>query len=188
MFALCTAMLFSVLFWLLARALERRDQEAVEHRADDFAASYEIGGPAGLSALVHNDTAPDVRTLFIRLISPANVAVFVAAPPGWIETQVEQFPVPEMGGVIAERKTQTVRVPQNALRDYTIATHPLPDGWLLQVGTAHRQPSRIARASASGLRRSGRGRAAAFNCRRNCAGLARDTAIAPRVGNDSAYP
>jgi len=134
MFALCTAMLFSVLFWLLARSLERRDQEAVEHRADDFAASYEIGGPAGLSALVHNDTAPDVRTLFIRLISPANVAVFVAAPPGWIETQVEQFPVPEMGGVIAERKTQTVRVPQNALRDYTIATHPLPDGWLLQVG------------------------------------------------------
>jgi len=134
MFALCTAMLFGVLFWLLARSLERRDQEAVEHRADDFAASYEIGGPAGLSALVHNDTAPDVRTLFVRLISPANIAVFVAAPPGWIETQVEQFPVPEMAGVIAERKTQTVRVPQNALRDYTIATHPLPDGWLLQVG------------------------------------------------------
>jgi signal transduction histidine kinase len=134
MFTVCVAMLFGVLYWLLARALERRDQEAVEHRADDFAATYEIGGPAGLSALVHNDTAPDVRTLFVRLISPANVAVFVAAPPGWIETQVEHFPVPEMGGVIAERKTQTVRVPQNALRDYTIATHPLPDGWLLQVG------------------------------------------------------
>jgi signal transduction histidine kinase len=134
MFALCVAMLFGVLYWVLARSLERRDQEAVERRADDFAAAYQNGGPAELSAMVHSDTAPDVRTLFVRLISPANGAVFVAAPPDWIETQVEQFPVPEWAGVIAERKTQSVRVPQNALRDYTIASHPLPDGWLLQVG------------------------------------------------------
>ena len=131
MFALCVAMLFGVLYWVLARSLERRDQEAVEQRADDFAAAYQLGGPAGLSAIVHSDTAPDVRTLFVRLISPANGAVFVAAPPDWIETQVEQFPVPEWAGVVAERKTQTVRVPQNALRDYTIASHPLPDGWLI---------------------------------------------------------
>jgi len=134
MFALCVATLFGVLYFLLARSLERRDQEAVERRADDFAAAYQIGGPAGLSALVHSDTAPDVRTLFVRLISPSNGAVFVAAPPGWIETQVEQFPVPEWAGVIAERKTQTVRIPQNALRDYTIASQPLSDGWVLQVG------------------------------------------------------
>ena len=134
MFALCVALLFGALYWMLARALERRDLEAVERRADDFAASYELGGPAGLSAMVHSDTTPDVRTLFVRLISPASGAVFVAAPPDWIETQVEQFPIPELAGIIAERKTQTVRVPQNALRDYTIASHPLPDGWLLQVG------------------------------------------------------
>ncbi len=134
MFALCVGMLFCVLYWVLARSLERRDQQAVERRADDFAATYEIGGAAALSAMVHSDTAPDVRTLFVRLISPASGAVFVAAPPDWIETQVEHFPVPEWAGIIAERKTQTVRVPQNALRDYTIASHPLPDGWLLQVG------------------------------------------------------
>ena len=134
MFALCVAMLFGVLYWVLARSLEQRDQEAVESRAVEFAAAYKSGGPAGLSAMLRNDTAPDVRTLFVRLISPANGAVFVAAPPDWIETQVEHFPVPEWEGVIAERKTQTVRVPQNALRDYTIASHPLADGWLLQVG------------------------------------------------------
>jgi len=134
MFTLCAAMLFGVLYWLLAGALERRDQDAVEQRAEDFAAAYQIGGPAGLSAMLHSDTAPDVRTLFVRLISPQNIAVFVAAPPGWIETQVERFPVPEWAGVIAERKTQTVRVPQNALKDYTIVSHPLADRWLLQVG------------------------------------------------------
>ena len=134
MFALCVAMLFGVLYWMLARSLERRDQETVERRAEDFAAAYQADGPAGLSALVHSDTAPDVRTLFVRLIRPDNSAVFMAAPPDWIETQVEQFPVPEWAGLIAERKIQTVRVPQNALRDYTLASQPLPDGWLLQVG------------------------------------------------------
>jgi len=134
LFALCAALLFGVLYLMLARSLEQRDQEAVARRADDFAAAYQLGGPAGLSALVHSDTAPDVRTLFVRLFSPSNGAVFVAAPPDWIETQVEHFPVPEWEGMIAERKTQTVRVPQNALRDYTIASHPLADGWLLQVG------------------------------------------------------
>jgi len=134
MFAICAAMLFGVLYWLLARSLERRDQEAVERRAEELAAAYQAGGPASLSAMVHSDTAPDVRTLFVRLISPANGAVFVAAPPDWIETQVQQFPVPDWEGVVAERKIQTVRVPQNALRDYTIVSQPLADGWLLQVG------------------------------------------------------
>ena len=133
-FALCAAVLFGVLYWLLAGALEQRDQAAVEHRAADFAATYQLGGVAALSALVHNDTAPDVRSLFVRLISPAGVAVFVAAPADWIETEVKRFPVPDWEGLVAEQKTQTVRVPQDALRDYTIATLQLPDGWLLQVG------------------------------------------------------
>jgi signal transduction histidine kinase len=68
------------------------------------------------------------------LFSPANGAGFVAAPPDWIETEVRRFPVPEWAGMVAEQSTTTVRVPQDALRDYTIATHALPQGWLLQVG------------------------------------------------------
>ena len=133
-FALCAAVLFGVLYLFLAGALEERDQAAVERRAADFVLAYQAGGVPALSALVHNDAAPDVRSLFVRLISPANGAVFVAAPPDWIETQVQRFPVPEWAGMIAEQKVLTVRVPQDALRDYTIATLQLPDGWLLQVG------------------------------------------------------
>ena len=133
-FALGAAVLFGVLYWVLATALEQREQAAVEGRAADFAAACQQGGVAALSALVHSDASPDMRSLFVRLISPANVAVFVAAPPDWIETEVRRLPVPEWAGVIAEQQTQTVRVPQDALRDYTIATHALPGGWLLQVG------------------------------------------------------
>ena len=133
-FAFGAALLFGVLYWLLARALEQRDQVAVEERAADFVEAYKTGGIESLSAYIHNDTAPDVRSLFVRIIRPDNIAVFVAAPPDWIETQVQRLPVPEWAGLIAEQKIQTVRVPQNALRDYTIASLSLADGWLLQVG------------------------------------------------------
>jgi len=133
-FAAGAAVLFGVLYLVLARGLEERDQAAVERRAADLAATYRVGGVPALSALVHNDTSPDVRSLFVRLISPDNGAVFVAAPPDWIETEVRRLPVPEWFGVMAEHEVRTVRVPQDALRDYTIASQPLPGGWLLQVG------------------------------------------------------
>ncbi len=133
-FALVSALLFAALYWLLARALEQRDQAALEQRAADFAGVYEQGGVEALSGLLHRETSPEVRSLFVRLISPADVAVFVAAPPDWIETQVQRLPVPGWSGLVAERQVSTVRVPQNELRDYTIASQFLPDGWRLQVG------------------------------------------------------
>ena len=133
-FALCSGLLFGALYWLLARNLEQRDQLALEQRAAEFAEVYGEGGVESLSTLVHNENNPEVRSLFVRLISPDNVAVFVVAPPDWIETQVRRLPVPEWAGMIAEERSQTVRIPQDALRDYTIASQMLPDRWVLQVG------------------------------------------------------
>ena len=133
-FALVSALLFATLYWLLARALERRDQADVEQRAADLAAVYADGGVQAVSDLIHRDTTPALRSLFVRLVSPADVAVFVAAPPDWIETQVQRLPIPGWEGLVAEQRVKTVRVPQSELRDYTIASRPLPNGWRLQVG------------------------------------------------------
>ncbi|HEY4299642.1 MAG TPA: HAMP domain-containing sensor histidine kinase [Candidatus Didemnitutus sp.] len=132
-FALASALLFGALYWLLADRLEKREQVAVEHRVTELADAYGEGGVQALSARVHNDQSPEARSLFVRLISPANGAVFVAAPPDWIETQVQRVPFPE-AGMVAERKLSVVRVPQDALRDYTVASGTLPDGWIVQVG------------------------------------------------------
>lgn len=133
-FAASAALLFGALYWWLAGALEERDQRGVEERAAEFAAAYAQGGAPMLTALVRGDDSPEMRSLFVRLISPAKVAVFVVAPPDWIETEVRRLPVPEWAGMVAEERRQTVRVPQDALRDYTIATLLLRDGWVLQVG------------------------------------------------------
>ncbi|HVU16703.1 MAG TPA: HAMP domain-containing sensor histidine kinase [Candidatus Didemnitutus sp.] len=132
-FALGSALLFTALYWMLAGLLEKREQVAVEHRVAELTAAYSDGGVPALSARVHNDLSPEARSLFVRLISPSNGAVFVAAPPDWIETQVQRVPFPE-AGVVAERKLDVVRVPQDALRDYTVASGTLPDGWIVQVG------------------------------------------------------
>ncbi len=130
-FALSAAVLFGVLYWVLANSLERRDQEAIARRASELADVFEAGGGGALRSRLENDTSPDARSFFVRLIQPDSTAVFVKVPPDWLETQVQRLP---LGVFTAEVKTSVVRVPQNALRDYTIASHPLASGWVVQVG------------------------------------------------------
>ncbi|MEO6876591.1 MAG: HAMP domain-containing sensor histidine kinase [Opitutaceae bacterium] len=121
-FALGAGALFVGLYVLLADAFDAREKDLLERQATAIAAAYELNGNSALSAL------PD-SSVFVRLIGPDGTAVFVKVPPGWVETEVKQLPVPGW-----TQQIHTVRVPQNAARDYTIASSPLPDGWLLQVG------------------------------------------------------
>jgi len=133
-FALSAGLLFSVLYWFLAEALDQRERQTLEQWADDFAGAHEQAGAAGLSARLDSNTAPDARTIFVRLLGPDNTAVFMKVPPDWIETQLQYLPLPEGFGFMATREIRTVRVPQNAERDYAIASRPLSGGWYLQVG------------------------------------------------------
>ena len=121
-FAFGAAALFAVLYWLLAEAFDAREKHILERQASAIAVAYQRAGNAALSAL------PDT-SVFVRLLGPNNTAQFVKVPPDWIETQVQQLPIPGW-----TQQIQTVRVPQNADRDYTIASSPLPNGWVLQVG------------------------------------------------------
>lgn len=128
-FALGAAALFGVLYYLLGNALEQRDQTAIEQRAQTLADGYEFGGPALLRTRLENDTSPDARSFFVRLINPDGTAGFLIYPQDWIETEVQQLPIPGYA-----LKRQIVRFPQNDIRDYTIAQLGLADGRLLQVG------------------------------------------------------
>ena len=130
-FALGAAVLFGVLYWLLANALDARERAALIRQTEEFAASFERGAIAALRARVDNDSSPHARSFFVRLIRPDNVAVYEKWPADWIETQVQQIPV---GALTLAREIQTLRIPQNALHDYTIATQQWPNGWQLQVG------------------------------------------------------
>lgn len=130
-FALGAAVLFGVLYWLLANALDTRERNALVRQTEEFAAAFERGSVATLRARVDNDASPNARSFFVRLIRPDGGAVYQKWPTDWIETQVEQIP---LGGITYTREIQTLRIPQNALHDYTIATRQWPTGWQLQVG------------------------------------------------------
>jgi signal transduction histidine kinase len=128
-FALGAAALFAELYYLLGNALEHRDQAAIEKRAQVLADGYEFGGPALLRTRLENDTSPDARSFFVRLINPDGSAGFLVYPQDWIETEVRQLPIPGYA-----LKREVVRFPQNDIRDYTIAQFGLTDGRVLQVG------------------------------------------------------
>jgi signal transduction histidine kinase len=128
-FALGSAVIFSVLYWALAHALEQRDHAAISQRAESLAAAYDFGGLGAVRLRLGNDTSADARTYFVRLINRDATANFLVVPEDWIETQIEHLPIP---GFALERKI--IRVPENDVKDLAIAQSPLADGRVLQVG------------------------------------------------------
>lgn len=130
-FAISSAVLFTALYWVLAAALERRETEAVGRRAEILAAAYDFRGLAGLQTQASADRSPDQPAYFVRIVNPDETIDWVAVPRHWVETQVEQIPA---GPFTLTRETRIARIPQDALRDYTIASRPLRDGRMLQVG------------------------------------------------------
>jgi signal transduction histidine kinase len=133
-FALAAGLLFTALYWVLANALEAREQAAVERLAGRLTGIYEEGGALALRAEINSNTSPEVRSFFVRVVSPGNETIFASVPPDWVQTQVLSIPIPGGLGLEARRQIRTVRVPQNALRDYAIASAELADGSVLQVG------------------------------------------------------
>ena len=130
-FAISSAILFGALYWVLSIALEKREIEAVGRRAEIYAAAYDLGGVTALNSQINADRSPDQPAYFVRIVNADASFQWIAVPRNWVETQVEQVPI---GVFTWKRETHIVRQPQNALRDYAIASHQLRDGRLLQVG------------------------------------------------------
>jgi signal transduction histidine kinase len=134
-FACGAGLPFGVLYWLLAEALEQREQGAVEARAEVLGRAYESGGVAALRAELAREAAPEVLSVFVRILGAGGETLFASVPADWIETQVQRLPLPERWGKgEVVREIRTVRVPQSAARDYAIASRILVNGGLLQVG------------------------------------------------------
>lgn len=126
-FAFSAAALFGVLYWVLASALEERDQAAVETRAALLAQAYELAGLNGVVDQLNGEAAAEASECFVRIIDERSGPIWVKAPPDWVQTVVQRIPIPAWG-VTAEREIPTVRMPQNALRDYAIASRPSSTG------------------------------------------------------------
>src|SRR5271156_2147980 len=80
-FTLSAGVLFVLLYYLLAAALERKDHEVIETRLKACAAIYENGGLSALQEFVQrSDEAEKTRTFFVRVASPAGNALLLNVP------------------------------------------------------------------------------------------------------------
>lgn len=133
-FALGAAVVFALLYWVLADALEARERASVAQWAEDYARTYEQGGPAALRARIADEAgSPALSSLFVRIIGGDGTMTFSRVPADWVQTQEQQIVVPDGWGGWETQEVRTVRVPRDAEKDFTVANRPLAGGQLLQV-------------------------------------------------------
>ena len=130
-FALGSGVLFAVLYWSLAEALNTRELASLERQVRSVADAFGRGAPVDVIARVKNNPSPEMAASFVRLVGPDNAVFFQKLPDDWVETEVKSIP---FGPFMVNQEVRTERIPQNALRDYTIATYRWTTGWQLQVG------------------------------------------------------
>lgn len=134
LFACGAALLFGVLYWRLAAALEARENAEVARRAEVYATAYNFGGLAALRAqFITEQEDPTVRSLLVRIVGSRGEIPFAKVPPEWLGEQIGSLVLPDGWGGWQTQVVQTIRVPRDAQRDLAIASLRLRDGSLLQV-------------------------------------------------------
>jgi signal transduction histidine kinase len=126
-FTISSLALLVFAYYLLAAAVGSKDREVLFAQLREAAAVYEAGGVRALRGWAASQPAPAQRTLYVRWVNVFNDVVIVSAPPDWVSFR----DVPTWEGY---RRQSVIRIPQNAERDFILASAVLSDGSLLQVG------------------------------------------------------
>ena len=129
LFAVATAALFTIVYHLVAKEFERKEQEVILARLKEYATLYQAGGPGRLKARALRDNDPaDPGSFYVSLVTPLKVVDPVLVPDDWFGFRIEPR-VSETWG-----QFEINRVPKDAQKDFAVAQARLPDGALLQVG------------------------------------------------------
>jgi len=127
-FALGSIGMLALAYYLLAAAVGNKDREVLQARIREFAAVYSNGGLSDLRHVIQREEG-DQKNLFIRVVSPWNHVAFVLVPDEWVT-----FKDVPSGFDEYRHRVGVIRIPQNAEKDFVIASAILPDNSLLQVG------------------------------------------------------
>jgi len=129
-FALGTLALFAALYLVVTRAIERKDQEILDARLEEYAAIYRNGGPRALSRqIASSQQSGSLRSFFVRVTSPENRQLLLLASEDWVA-----FDTIRLGPFLLRERAGHLRIPDEDERDFTFAWRPLMDGNILQFG------------------------------------------------------
>jgi signal transduction histidine kinase len=129
MFALSAAVLLALIYFLVANAFQRKDQEIILAQLKEYATVYQAGGAAALQARARqeNDPASD-KSFFVSLNSPQVSLSLQLVPDAWGGFQMQ----PNVEKVWNQFEIN--RSPKNAEKDFAWAGVKMPDGASLVVG------------------------------------------------------
>ncbi len=129
-FTASSAILFALLYFLLTSFYERSEQAIVEARLKECAAVYTTRGLSALQELVHQSQFnQDEGPFFVRVTGQLGSVLLLAAPADWAGLNNDPATSPDPG-----RPRSWLRIPKDDRTDFTIASMPLSDGSILQVG------------------------------------------------------
>lgn len=129
-FLVSAALLFTLIYFLLGAAIDRKDRDVIEARLREYVAVYENGGtPALRDWTTRVNEARKQRMFFVRLAAADQTALLLVMPQDWFERDLAL-----LDGGTKMRTEDWIRVPRNREMDLTVATMVLKDGTILQVG------------------------------------------------------
>lgn len=129
-FLVSAALLFTLIYFLLGAAIDRKDRDVIEARLREYVAVYENGGIAALRDWTTRvNEARKQRMFFVRLAAADHTALLLVMPQDWFERDVAL-----LDGGTKMRTEDWIRVPRDREMDLTVATMALKDGAILQVG------------------------------------------------------
>jgi signal transduction histidine kinase len=133
-FTVSAAVLFGLLYLLLASALERKDHEVIETRLKACAAVYDNGGLVALQEFVRrSQDSEKSRSFFVRVAGRSGTALLLNAPDDWLQFDPAAL---QPGGDLSH--LVWLRIPKDEESDLTVASLRLPDDSVLEVGRSTR--------------------------------------------------
>ena len=130
-FLVTAAFIFTLIYFLLGAAINRKDRDVIEARLREYVAVYKSGGIAALRDWTERvNEARKERMFFVRVTKPDGTVPLLVMPQDWFDQDLQQ-----VDRVMKARpRKDWQRVPRNLESDLTLASVVLDDGTVFQVG------------------------------------------------------
>lgn len=129
-FLVSAGLVFSLIYFLLGAAIDRKDRDVIENRLREYSAVYNQGGIDALRDWTGRiNKARAQRMFFVRVTKPDGNIEPVALPEDWSEHDLAL-----LSRESPARGQTWLRVSRDPETDLTLASSYLSDGTLFQVG------------------------------------------------------
>jgi heavy metal sensor kinase len=126
-FIVSACLLYSLLYFILSLAIERKDREVIEARLKEYTVILQSGGAPALKHWIDNSQdSKRLKSFFVRVLAPDGSIVFLSVPVDWVE-----FDPTALGPFAGEA---WARIPKDEEKDMMIASTRFFNGAVLQVG------------------------------------------------------